>query len=108
MLIIFKSKAAADIVMYKSHAEPILKLFGKTVEQGVITAEETAGAIARLEAEIAAGKQQAAEEKKHHPETDEEPEPAANQSVSFATRAFPLLDMLRAAHNARQFVMWGV
>jgi hypothetical protein len=28
--------------------------------------------------------------------------------VSFAARAFPLLEMLRAAQRQQQFVMWGV
>ena len=108
MLIIFKSKAAADVVMYKTHAEPILALFGKAVEQGVITTEETASAIERLEAEIASSKREAVDEDKSHHATDEAQDTAASESVGFATRAFPLLEMLRAANKAGQFVMWGV
>ena len=61
MLITFKSKAAADIIMYKTHAKRILTLLGKEIDRGVITAEETAQAIARLEAAIAESKNQDAD-----------------------------------------------
>mgnify|MGYP000196236713 CR=1 FL=1 len=57
MLITFKSKAAADVVMYKEHASRILELFGKSPDQGIITAEETANALKKLEAEISDSKQ---------------------------------------------------
>ena len=56
MLVTFKSKAAADILMYAAHAKPILDLLGKDIERGVISAEETGQAIERIESEIAARK----------------------------------------------------
>ena len=56
MLIIFKSKAAAEVIMYEEHAKRILDLLGKDVKRGVITAEEAPAAIARLESEIAQSK----------------------------------------------------
>lgn len=114
MLITFKSKAAAEVVMYKEHARRILELFGKSPEQGIITPEETAGALKKLEAEIS-------DSKLHHPaedirhdinvhrrdeEDDSDHEPS--NTVSFATRAFPLLEMLRAADKDKQFIVWGV
>ena len=40
MLVTFKSKAAAEILMYEAHAKPILDLLGKDIERGVITADE--------------------------------------------------------------------
>ena len=114
MLITFKSKAAADVVMYKEHASRILDLFEKSPDQGIITADETAGALKKLEAEIS-------DSKLHHPaedmqhdvnvhrrETDEDSEHERGNTVSFATRAFPLLEMLRAAHKDKQFIVWGV
>jgi hypothetical protein len=109
MLITFRSKAAADVLMYETHAKPLLDLLGKDVQRGVITAEETGEAIASLEAAIAdhkrssgsgaAGSNGAADDASDHP---------AEQRVSFAARAFPLLEMLRAAQREGQFVMWGV
>ena len=57
-----------------------------------------------LMAEIAAHKAQSA------PDDDEQDEPALEKpvAVSFSTRAFPLLDMLRAAQKEGRDVMWGV
>ena len=52
MLITFKSKAAADLLMYKTHAKPLLDALGKDLDQGIITAEDMAAAIATLEYEI--------------------------------------------------------
>ncbi len=110
MLVTFKSKAAAEVMMYSVHAKPLLDLLGKDVGRGVITAEETGEAIRRIEAEINERKQaQAAHEHAEGARQDEqEDESAAAGYVSFGTRAYPLLEMLRAAHREQAFVMWGV
>jgi hypothetical protein len=101
MLITFKSKAAADVIMYEEHAKRILDLLGKDLARGVITAEEAVLAVSRLEGEIAQSKRPAAEE------GEDEHEPS-RQAVSFATRVYPLLEMLRAAARKRQPVAWGI
>lgn len=109
MLITFKSKAAAEVLMYAVHAKPILDLLGKNVERGVITAEETGQAIHRIEAEIAERKRAHADrETEAGPADDQDDEAARADSVSFGTRAYPLLEMLRAANRDGEFVMWGV
>lgn len=114
MLIRFKSKAAAEVLMYERHAKRILDLFGKDVKRGIITAAESAEAIHRLEAEIAESKAhpisdevQVDVETHHGPEGDDN-EHEQLQIVTFATRAYPLLEMLRAAHAGGNDVMWGV
>lgn len=107
MLITFKSKAAAEVVMYKEHAKPILDLLHKDVERGVITAAETASAIAKLEAEIAASRVPPPEAvQRDDGGDDNEHEPV--ESVSFSTRAYPLLEMLRAAQRDGRDIVWGV
>lgn len=110
MLITFKSKAAAEVLMYATHAKPILDLLGKDVARGVITAEETGGAIQQIEAEIARRKQaEAAQDAAAGNQNDDQASDAARaDQVSFATRIFPLLEMLRAAQRDKEFVMWGV
>jgi len=114
MLITFKSKAAADVVMYKEHARRILELLGKSPEQGVITSEETAEALKKLEAEISDSKQHHPVEdirhdiNVHHRDEDEDSEHEPSNEVSFATRSFPFLEMLRAANKDKQFIVWGV
>jgi hypothetical protein len=105
MLVTFKSKAAADILMYSVHAKPILDLLGKEIDRGVITVEETAQAIERIESEIAARKLSAPVLDE---ENDSEAKKGLNAVVSFGARAYPLLQMLRAAHREQAFVMWGV
>ncbi|MDR3479401.1 MAG: DUF1840 domain-containing protein [Burkholderiaceae bacterium] len=114
MLVTFKSKAAAEVVMYKEHARPLLELIGKDVQRGVITAAEAANAVAKLEVVIAESKvHPTTEEVKRdvvaHPgELDDDHDHEASQYVSFATRAYPLLEMLRAAQKDGYDVLWGV
>ncbi len=110
MLITFKSKAAADVLMYATHAKPILDLLGKDVGRGVITAGETGEAIRHIEAEIVRRKQADAvqEAAANEQNDDRDADPARADHVSFSTRSFPLLEMLRAAHRDEEFVMWGV
>lgn len=112
MLITFKSKAASEVVMYKEHAKPILDLLHKDIERGVITAAETASAIARLEAEIAASRLPPTPEQLQHDvaardgDKGDDDEPV--EIVTFSSRAYPLLEMLRAAHRDGRDVVWGV
>ena len=114
MLITFKSKAASEVMMYKEHAKRILDLLHKDADRGVITAAETAAAIAKLDAEIAESRLHPVSEDMqqdvdaHHGDfgDDNEHEPIA--VVTFATRAYPLLEMLRAAHQTGQDIIWGV
>jgi hypothetical protein len=104
MLITFKSKAAADVIMYEEHAKRILDLLGKDLKRGVIAAEETAGAIARLETEIAQSKPAPEDAEAADENSQREP----GRSVGFATRVYPLLEMLRAANRKQQVVAWGI
>lgn len=114
MLVTFKSKAAADVVMYEEHAKRILDLLGKDVKRGVITAAETGDAIARLEAEIAQSKAPpASKESRQDSEAQGGASPDDNerdprQFVSFATRTYPLLEMLRAAQKQGHVIAWGI
>ena len=114
MLITFTSKATADVLMYENHARPILALLNKDLKRGVITAAETAGAISALEAEIERSKNEPESElpvdsdvSGADPTTDEQ-EDQSLQAVRFSTRAYPILEMLRAAQRAGKDVMWGV
>jgi hypothetical protein len=113
MLITFKSKAYPNVMMYQDHAKRILDLLHKDVERGVITAEEAPKAVKLLENEIEESrKHQATDEmeqdvKAHHGEVeDAEHEPI--EVVTFSTRAFPLLEMLRAARDQQTDILWGV
>ncbi len=114
MLITFTSKAASEITMYQEHARRILELLKKDVERGILTPAELPAAIQLIE--------QAVEDSKAHPISDEvqrdvyahhneegdDNEHEAPEVVSFATRAYPVLEMLHAAHRMNREVMWGV
>ena len=114
MLVTFKSKSAADVLMYEAHAKHILDLLHKDVGRGVITAAETVSAIASLEAEILQSRMHSAAEdvrhdvEAHHGDAGDDNEHEAAQLVSFATRAYPLLEMLRAAQRGGHVVAWGI
>jgi hypothetical protein len=114
MLITFTSKAAAEVTMYKEHAKRILDLLGKDVDRGVITAAEAPQAVAVLEKEIAETRlHQASDDVQrdvhaHHGEASEDTDHEGMEVVSFATRAYPLLEMLRAARDGGFDVLWGV
>ncbi len=126
-LVIFKSRANADIIMIDKHAKPILDLLGKDIKQGIITPEQTAPAIEKLEQEIARIKelerQKAEEQAKKEAEKAAEEEDEGNDNddsdddgkevivepaVSFAARSYPFLQMLKAAHKKEESVFWGV
>jgi hypothetical protein len=113
MLITFKSKAYPNVLMYQDHAKRILDLLNKESDRGVITAEEAPQAVELLEHEIdESRKHQATDEveqdvKAHHGDTeDADHDPI--QAVTFSTRAYPLLEMLRAARDQKADVLWGV
>jgi hypothetical protein len=113
MLIKFTSKAAPEVLMYKEHAKRILDLLHKDNDRGVITAAEAPHAVAVIEKEIAESRlHQPTDEverdvKAHHRE-QEDVDHEEVEIVSFSTRAYPLLEMLRAARDQGRDVLWGV
>jgi hypothetical protein len=113
MLITFKSKAYPNVLMYQEHAKRILDLLHKESDRGVITAEEAPQAVNLLETEIEdSRKHQTTDEieedvKAHHGD-NQDSEHEQITAVSFSTRAYPLLEMLRAARDQRSDVLWGV
>ena len=114
MLVTFKSKAAAEVIMYEEHAKALLGLINKDAKRGVITAEEAAIVVAKLEAAIEESKiHPTTEEVKrdvvaHHGDDGDNHDHEPSQFVSFATRAYPLLEMLRAAQKGGNDVLWGI
>lgn len=107
MLITFKSKAAADVIMYERHAKPMLDVLHKDLKRGVITPEEMASAIATLEARITESKEtdQTADA---DDDLDDFDAPSQPKAVALSVRAFPLLEMMRAAKKSSVAMMWGV
>lgn len=114
MLITFHSKAAADVTMYQEHAKRILDLLGKDINRGVITAAEAPQAVKLLENEVAETRAHTASDdmqrdvNAHHGEAAEDSDHEGMELVSFGTRAYPLLEMLRASRDGGNDILWGV
>ena len=111
-LVVFRSKAAAEIYMFAEAARRLLQIVGKTAdsERGVIRAEEVGDALDRLTAAVEQEKAQLRDEQARR-EVDERTGNAHTERVlpvTLGQRAFPLIEMLRAAQRKRVDVTWGV
>ena len=110
MLITFKSAAAADVLMFGESARAIFQVLGKDANaaQGIITVEQLPEAIARLQKAIDEDKaQRDSESEDDDGEVDESKPRGIGAPVSFAQRAWPLLDMLQYALKEDKPVTWG-
>lgn len=108
MLVVFTSKAAAEVLMFSKHALPILKAAGKPYtdelpERGVITYDQMDAAIAGIEHAISGDTEPAFPDEHDHIASDIHP---ISQSVSFRRRAWPLLAMLKLSREQKNDVMW--
>lgn len=108
-LVVFRSKAAGEIYMFAETAHRMLDLIGKsTTPQGVITADQIPDALAKLVAAVDAEK---AEQQQAGRDRDDEARGGASGSerpITLGQRAFPLIEMLRAAAKRNVDVTWGV
>lgn len=107
-LVIFRSKAAADITMFAESARRIFEIIGRPESaRGVITAEQVPDALQRLTAAV---EQEKAQHKDASADAgNDEPDGRVTQArgVTFSQRAFPLIEMLRAAQKKNADVTWG-
>jgi hypothetical protein len=106
MLIIFKSPASGDVIMFDKNGKEMLGVLGKDPQdaKGIVTVEQLPAAIAALKAAIEADKQR---QKDAADETEGEAKPAA-VGVSFFQRAVPLLELLVRSLKDEVPVTWGV
>jgi hypothetical protein len=110
-LVVFRSKAAGEIYMFPETARRIFEIIGKeNAARGVISAEQVPAALARLTAAVEEEKAQlkAAERERDEAERRGEAQPPAEQPITLAQRAYPLIEMLRAAQRKNVDVTWGV
>lgn len=104
----FKSQATGDLLMLTKPAQQILELVGKDPSKpGIIDVHEIAGAITALQKAIDAEKNRA----KAMPKANEAAQAdmqEANIPISLEQRAWPFIEMLKAAQSAGKPVVWGV
>jgi hypothetical protein len=109
-LVVFRSKAAGEIFMFAETARRIFEIIGKTeAPRGTITAAQVPEALARLTAAVEAEKAmlKAAEQQANEAERRGE-EAGGPRAITLSQRAFPLIEMLRAAAKKNVDVTWGV
>jgi hypothetical protein len=102
MLVTFRSKAAANIMMLKDLAERLLGILGRELRsEGIFTVEQIPFAIRQLERAIADEQVKLRADYQNPPE-----QPTEAEYPGLAQRAFPLLDMLRRAARTGEPVIW--
>lgn len=107
-LVVFRSRAAGEIYMFAESAQRIFEIIGRAESQrGVITAEQMPDALARLTTAVEADKKATEHASRQVSPPDDSAEPQA-RGVTLAQRAFPLLEMMRAAQKKGVDITWGV
>lgn len=108
MLIVFKSQASGDVMMFERNAKQLLRILGKDPDagRGVFTAEQLPEAIARLQAAIDEDKRLRADRDSGEPDPVD---PVTGQPViHLAQRALPLLELMKYALADDKPVTWGI
>lgn len=108
MLIVFKSQASGDVMMFEKNARQMLRIIGKEADapKGVVTVEQLPEAIARLKAAIEEDKRSRADRDSGEPDPLD---PVTGQPViHLVQRALPLLELLQYALGDEKPVTWGV
>ena len=103
MLYKFKSKAAGDVIMLGPNGDQVMRLAGREpAAKGIFEVEHMPQLIAVLEQAVAG------DEAARKPATDDEPDkPGKGDGVSLRQRVWPLVEMLRRCHAAREVITWG-
>lgn len=98
---VFRSRAAADLIMMGPAGDQILSLLGREPSpRGIIEVAALPAAIEALEAAVAA------ERRGQGPDDGDEPA-AKEPRVGLAQRAWPMLEMMRRAQAERADIVWG-
>lgn len=109
-LVVFRSKAAGEIFMFAETSRRILEIIGREdAPRGVITAEQVPAALQRLASAVEQEKADAKAAAAAAEQADRRSEPADTaQQITLGQRAYPLIEMLRAAERRKVDVTWGV
>lgn len=106
MLYKFKSKAAGDVIMLGPNGDQVLRLLGREpAPTGIFEVDSMPALIMALEAAVTADEAMPAATEAA---PEESPTPQSGDGVSLRRRAWPLVEMLRRCHAAREVIVWGV
>lgn len=102
MLYKFKSKAAGDVIMLGPNGDQVLRLLGREpATQGIFEVAQMPSLVATLEQAVAAD-----EGAREEAGQDDEAK-AKGDGVTLRQRVWPLVEMLRRCHAAREVITWG-
>ena len=109
MIIIFKSRAAGDVVMFGDVARRLMEIMGKeSSETGIVTVAQLPEAIARLRSAIDEDKaRQRALGEDEEPKTEKTPQGGKRDFVPLFRRAAPLLELLQYSLREEVPVTWS-
>jgi hypothetical protein len=104
MLYKFKSKAAGDVIMLGPNGDQVMRIVGREpAPQGIFEVEHMPRLIAALEQAVAAD--EAA--RRGEGRDDDGERPGKGDGVWLRQRVWPLVEMLRRCHAAREPITWG-
>jgi hypothetical protein len=107
MIYKFKSKATGDLIMTGPVGDQVLRIVGKEpAPKGIVESAAMPAAIAALESAIAADEAARAEAEREAQAEGRKLPP--RKEVSLRQRAWPMIEMLKRAHAARESIVWGV
>lgn len=110
MIYKFKSPATGDLIMLGPHGDQLLRLLGREpAPQGIIEPAAMPAAIAALQRAIEQDDAARAEPRPAVAAPDEpQDDDAPPQRVGLRQRLWPMVEMLKRAHDADAPVVWGV
>jgi len=107
MLYKFKSKAAGDVIMLGPNGDHLLRLIGREpAPRGIFEVEAMPGLIAALQAAVAADDAARTRNEAGDDQTEARG-PGRGDGVALRQRVWPLVEMLRRCHAAREVIVWG-
>lgn len=100
MLYKFKSKAAGDVIMLGPNGDELLRILGReALPKGIIEVGDMPAAIAAIEAAVQAAPAAGGDDDEAQDE---------KRRVALRQRVWPMVEMLRRCHAAREAIVWGV
>lgn len=102
MLIVFTSPAFYNITMFGDIAEQLIRMMGHSgAIPGALGADDIPRALEQLQGAVRSAEQQPAPEQQ-----DEDEEGEEDEDVSLSHRAYPLIEMLKAAAEEKTTIRW--
>lgn len=106
-VLVFGSKAGGEVIMLRSHVEPLFQAIGRPLhDQGAILGEDLPSVISKVELALADNSLIETPPSDSAKEDEVEQEEQKKVLVSMRTRFYPLLDLMRKASENQGALHW--